>query len=98
MPSDRAIEVMRLAVQSRVFPLYEIEDGLAYTMSLWPSADVAPEDYFRIQGRFRPLFEDPARLERIKGFVDQQWETLVRRHRRTHPDDAAIPEAGAVAG
>ena len=27
MPSDRAIEVMRLAVQSRVFPLYEIEDG-----------------------------------------------------------------------
>jgi pyruvate/2-oxoacid:ferredoxin oxidoreductase beta subunit len=92
MPSDRAIEVMRLAVQSRVFPLYEIEDGLAYTMSLWPAAPVAPEEYFRAQGRFRPLFEDPARLERLKGFVDQQWETLVRRHRRTHPDETDAPE------
>jgi pyruvate/2-oxoacid:ferredoxin oxidoreductase beta subunit len=92
MPSDQAIEVMRLAVQSRVFPLYEIEDGLAYTMSLWPSEPVAPEEYFRGQGRFRPLFEEPARLERLKTYVDQQWETLVRRHRRAHPDDAGIPE------
>ena len=51
-----------------------------------------PEDYFRVQGRFRPLFQDPARLERIKTHVDQQWETLVRRHRRAHPDDAGIPD------
>jgi pyruvate/2-oxoacid:ferredoxin oxidoreductase beta subunit len=85
---------MRLAVLSRVFPLYEVEEGLSYTVNLWPDADVAPEEYFRLQGRFRPLFEDPARLERIKTYVDQQWETLVRRHQRTHPED----RAGATVG
>lgn len=66
-------------------------------MSLWPSEAVSPETYFRVQGRFRPLFEDPARLERIKGHIDQQWETLVRRHRRAHPDEAGIPEGESAA-
>ena len=94
MPSDRAIEVMRLAVLSRVFPLYEIEDGLSYTVNLWPDEEVAVEDYLRLQGRFRPLFDEPALLERVKSHVDEQWATLVRRHQRTHPADRAVPIPG----
>jgi len=91
MPSDRAIEVMRLAVLSRVFPLYEVEGGLSYTVNLWPGEEVSLEDYFGMQGRFRPLFEEPGRLERIKAQIEEQWEMLVRRHQRTHP---AAPVSG----
>ena len=94
MPSDQAIEVMRLAVLSRVFPLYEIEGGLSYTVNLWPDEEVAVEDYFRMQGRFRPLFEDPALLEQVRSHVEEQWATLVRRHQRTHPADRAAPIPG----
>ena len=94
MPSDQAIEVMRLAVLSRVFPLYEIEGGLSYTVNLWPDEEVAVEDYFRMQGRFRPLFEDPALLEQVRGHVEDQWATLVRRHERTHPADRSAPIPG----
>jgi len=94
MPSDRAVEAMRLAVLSRVFPLYEIEGGLSYTVNLWPGEEVSVEDYFGMQGRFRPLFEDPALLERIKGYVEEQWATLVRRHERTHPAAPAAPASG----
>src|SRR4030065_484243 len=91
MPSDQAIEVMRLAVRSRGCPLYEIEGGLSYTVNLWPDEEVAVEDYFRMQGRFRPLFEDPAPLEQGRGHVEDQWATLVRRHERTHPADRPPP-------
>jgi len=94
MPSDRAIEVMRLAVLSRVFPLYEIEDGLSYTINLWPDEEVPIEDYLRPQGRFRPLFDEPARLERVRSHVEEQWATLVRRHERTHPADRTAPIPG----
>jgi len=94
MPSDRAIEVMRLAVLSRVFPLYEIEGGLSYTVNLRPGEEVPVEDYFHLQGRFRPLFEDPALLEHVKSHIEEQWATLVRRHERTHPADRAAPVAG----
>jgi hypothetical protein len=63
-------------------------------VNLWPGEEVPVEDYFRLQGRFRPLFEDPRRLESIKGHVEEQWATLVRRHERAHPADRAAPVSG----
>ncbi|MFH1329137.1 MAG: hypothetical protein ABIJ48_00545 [Actinomycetota bacterium] len=62
-----------------------------------PGGAVPPEGHFRMQGRFRLRLEGPARLERIKGDVDQQREMLVRRHRRAHSDEAGIPGAEASA-
>jgi hypothetical protein len=47
-----------------------------------------------MQGRFRPLFEDPRRLERSKAYIDDQWATLVRRHERTHPAGRAASVPG----
>jgi pyruvate/2-oxoacid:ferredoxin oxidoreductase beta subunit len=84
MESDQAIEVMRKAVQSRVFPLYEVEGGLDYTINLWPDGKTRPEDYFRMQGRFKPLIEDPEQMTEVKRLIDLQWDTLAGRHERTH--------------
>ena len=77
-----------------MFPLYEIEGGLSYTVNLWPGEEVAVEDYFRMQGRFRPLFDEPGLLERVKAHIDGQWATLVRRHERTHPAGRTEPVPG----
>ena len=94
MESDQAIEVMRQAVHSRVFPLYEVEGGLDYTINMWPQYETKPEDYFSMQGRFKPLLEDPELLAEVKRQIDENWNTLVERHVRTHPrfPEAAPPE------
>lgn len=84
MPSELAIDSMRKAVESRVFPLYEIRDGLDVTINHWPDGSVTPEDYFGMQGRFRPLLADQETLGSVKRVVDQQWESLVERHRAHH--------------
>jgi len=89
MDSGRAIAAMRAAVDSRVFPLYEVRDGLEFTITRWPEHDLAPEDYFGMQGRFRPLLEDRAVLDQVRGLIDHQWETLVSKHRAAHPEPAA---------
>ena len=84
MPSELSIKAMRLAVQTRVFPVYEVEDGERYTINYWPEEEVPLEEYFKLQGRFRPLFAEPERLEYVKGFIDHNWEELVRKHNLTH--------------
>jgi hypothetical protein len=60
-------------------------------VNLWPGEEVPVEDYFRMQGRFRPLCDEPELLGRVKAYIDEQWATLVRRHERTHPAGGAAP-------
>lgn len=88
MPSGEAIAAMRAAVESRVFPLYEIRDGLDFTITRFPDREVDPADYFGMQGRFRPLLADPAVLESVRAEVDRRWDWLMDRHRAAHPETA----------
>ena len=46
----------RLAVETGVFPLYEVENG-EYKMSLEPAKLRPVKDYLKSQGRFRHLSE-----------------------------------------
>jgi pyruvate ferredoxin oxidoreductase beta subunit/2-oxoisovalerate ferredoxin oxidoreductase beta subunit len=93
MPSEVAIEAMRQAVESRVFPLYEVRNGLDFTVNQWPDGSIAPEDYFAMQGRFKPLLENAEVLGAVKAIIDQQWDTLVERHRQHHGEVPAGPVA-----
>jgi pyruvate ferredoxin oxidoreductase beta subunit len=73
---DMAVEMGRLAVESGVFPLYEIEDGkLKMSMVMETRKPVA--DYMKPQGRFRHL--KPEQIEEIQKRVDENYEALVRR-------------------
>ncbi len=78
--SEDSINIMRLAVKAKVFPLYEIEGGEHYKINYWPDEEVAPEKYFQLQGRFKPLFTDPERLEHVKKFIAHKWDILVKKH------------------
>jgi len=88
MESGNAIASMRAAVESRVFPLYEVRDGLDLTITHWPEQEVEPETYFEMQGRFRPLLKDAEGLAGVRRATDQQWESLLARHRASQPDSA----------
>jgi pyruvate/2-oxoacid:ferredoxin oxidoreductase beta subunit len=82
MEADQAIEVMRRAVRSKVFPLYEVRNGREYNITMWPD-DLPLEEYFKLQGRFKPLLQDPEMLELVRDNVEERWQTLVGRHERS---------------
>jgi len=68
VPSEVSVRLARLAVQTRIFPLYEVEDGQRYTINLQPVGYLVDE-YFKIQGRFAHLSRQD--LDRIQGDVDR---------------------------
>ena len=78
IPSELSIKISRLAVRSRVFPLYEIENGRSYTLQ--EESHVVPiKEYLKLQGRFSHLTEQE--IERIQERVDDEWRHLLRKAR-----------------
>lgn len=73
IPSERSIEFARLAVESRVFPLYEVFHGEEYRLA---EADrVLPVSrYFEAQGRFSHLTVEDWGM--IQQQVDRNWSRL----------------------
>jgi len=74
-----SVRISRLAVQTRVFPLYEIENGEKYTINVWPKERVPVEEYLGLQGRFAHL--KPEDIQTIQENVDREWEKLVAKAR-----------------
>jgi len=71
----KTIEVARLAVQTGVWPLYEIEDGRRrITVSVSRLRPVA--EYLRLQGRFNHLHEGD--IEEMQEQVTGSFQSLVR--------------------
>lgn len=78
IPSEISIKISRLAVRSRVFPLYEIENARSYTIQ--EESQVTPvKEYLKLQGRFSHLTEKD--IEETQRRVDDAWERLVRKAR-----------------
>jgi len=70
---ELSIKLGRLAVETGVFPLYEVERG-QYRMSMdFPKLRPIKE-YFKLQGRFRHLTDDM--IEEIEKRVHQEYEQL----------------------
>lgn len=68
-----SLKVARYAVESRVFPLYEVFDGLHYKLSMDPKQRPV-EDYLSLQGRFKHL--DPEMRDLIQKYIDREWKLL----------------------
>jgi pyruvate ferredoxin oxidoreductase beta subunit len=69
------VEIGRLAVKTGVWPLKEYADGKVVHTHV-PHSRLPVEEYLKIQGRFRHLFEparDEATLARIQSQVDAYW-------------------------
>jgi len=76
--SELVVKLSRLAVRTRVFPLYEVENGRTYTLQEEPHVTPVKE-YLKLQGRFSHLTEKD--IEETQRRVDDTWERLLRRAR-----------------
>jgi len=74
-PSDMSVKIARLAVQTNIFPLYEIENGTRYTLNY--KGDRPVDDYLQTQGRFKHLGKE--NVSRIQNMVDEDWNNLLRK-------------------
>jgi len=71
-PPNLSVKIGRLAVQTGIFPLYEVENG-RYKMSLDLPKLRPITEYMKLQGRFRHLSEDM-----IKGIGERVVEDYAR--------------------
>src|SRR4030043_1394323 len=76
IPSELSVKISRLAVRSRVFPLYEIENGVSYTLQE-ESHVVHVKEYLKLQGRFSHLAD--SEIEMIQKNVERTWERLLKK-------------------
>jgi pyruvate ferredoxin oxidoreductase beta subunit len=75
--SDSAIKLGRLAMETGVFPLYEIENG-EYRMTVEPPSKRRPvAEYLKLQGRFRHLTPDQINI--IQQRVDEEFNKLIKK-------------------
>jgi pyruvate ferredoxin oxidoreductase beta subunit len=79
-PAD-GIELVRLAIQSGLFPIYEVFDGIRNVINLEPDfSEVALKKYFSLQRRFRAEAVD---LQHIQEMIQQNW-TILRLQSQVH--------------
>ena len=78
---NNTVEMMDLAVDSLVFPLYEIINGHELHITYRPKNIIPVRDYLGVQGRFKHLFkpENEHIIEQWQKDVDKKWELLQRR-------------------
>ena len=72
------IALARLAVQTCLLPLYEVDQGRHFRITKKIGQKKPLKEYLKPQRRFKHLFtgEDRTEIERLQGEVDQSWEYL----------------------
>ena len=91
MPTDLSPEVSILAVETNIFPLYEVEDGVRYAINHEPRR-LPVQEYLSKQGRFRHLKE--AEIKHIQNDVDGEWEKLKYRATLSPHPTLSFPREG----
>lgn len=75
-PSDKTIQLARLAVETGMWVLYEIENGDPSTLRITvrPPKRKPVKEYLKLQGRFKHLRREE--IERIQKLVDEDYKRL----------------------
>ncbi len=69
-----SIKTTRMATQSRVFPIYEVEEGKV-TMNILPDREIPLKTYLESQGRFRRITDEMVGI--LQKNVDKKWEDIM---------------------
>ena len=79
-PTEKLPEICRLAVETCVWPLFEVENGV-WRLSYAPKKKLPVEDYLRLQGRFRHMFRpgNEWMIEAVQQSVDDNWDKLLNK-------------------
>jgi pyruvate ferredoxin oxidoreductase beta subunit len=85
MRTELAIQIGRLAVESGVFPLYEVENGVyRMTERIHPEELRPLRDYLKPQGRFRHMTKDA--IEAAEARVHKEYKQLLTKERVTQEE------------
>ena len=87
MEERMSVTAARLAVEARIFPLYEVLGGLVWRLTAEPPARPV-EEYLSLQGRFAKLA--PAQVEEIQRIAEDEY-ALLARHCAESGGDAPPP-------
>ncbi|HEX77206.1 MAG TPA: pyruvate synthase subunit beta [Dehalococcoidia bacterium] len=71
------VKIARLAVESKAFPLYEVEQG-EYIITHMPR-DRSLKEYLELQGRFKDLTDDE--VQGIQDNLERAWQRLMAKSR-----------------
>ncbi|MBI4671976.1 MAG: pyruvate synthase subunit beta [Chloroflexi bacterium] len=77
IPDERMLEVGRLAVETRAFPLFEVLRG-TLRLTYIPATCLPVDAYLGAQGRFKEI--SPLGRAKFQEWVNDKWERLYRRH------------------
>ncbi|MCD6497710.1 MAG: pyruvate synthase subunit beta [Deltaproteobacteria bacterium] len=80
-PSNLTVRLARLAVQTGMFPLYEVENG-KYHMSVDLPFLKPLDDYLKPQGRYRHLTKDVIAV--LKKGIDQRYNEILEKCEANH--------------
>lgn len=73
--SADTVKISRLAVETRVFPMYEFENG---KFTLFKPRKISPvSEYLSLQGRFGHLHADD--IKEIEKAVEERWTSLLKK-------------------
>lgn len=75
--SSKSIEIARLAVQTRYWPVYEVERG-KYKLNIKVPQPKPLIEFLKMQERFRHLFQPEFQheLEALQRWVDDNWRRI----------------------
>lgn len=76
LADDQGVTTARLAVETGIFPLYEVENGVNYILN-HKTRTRRVEEFLASQTRFRHLSAEA--VDEIQGLVDANWERLLNR-------------------
>jgi pyruvate ferredoxin oxidoreductase beta subunit/2-oxoisovalerate ferredoxin oxidoreductase beta subunit len=86
LPDDAGLTAARCAVECGAFPLYEIEDGRRYTLSL--SEKIRPvADYLALQRRYHGM--TATEVATLQAEIDAAWTQLVGRAKMSQRESDA---------
>ena len=79
-PAADIAAVVKAAVDSCVWPLFEVVEGV-YHLTYEPREKLPVADYMRMQGRFAHCFKpgNEWMLDQAQQWVDQQWNALLEK-------------------
>jgi pyruvate ferredoxin oxidoreductase beta subunit/2-oxoisovalerate ferredoxin oxidoreductase beta subunit len=76
VPDSQGLALSRLAAETGVFPLYEVENGYKYTLT-GPAKTRPVRDYLQAQRRYHDLGD--AQIRQLQREVDAGWARLEQR-------------------
>ena len=77
-PSELLMDVTKAAVETCVWPLYEVIEG-KYILSYKPKNKLPVEEYLKLQGRFAHMFKpgNEWMIQQMQQEVDRNWQNLL---------------------